>query len=125
MGALLLLVAMAAAAQKTQSTAIGYATVAAARKAVLAKPKVIAEDHGGWTLVIDEDGDGFTTWTFPPRAHPAYPSVLRRDVIEQNGAPTIVTHLLCEASRRACDQFYTRVRQRINACASSCTLLIP
>ena len=115
----------AEAASGPASTKIGYATVAAARKALLAKPKVIIEDHQGWTLIIDEDGDAFTTWTFPPRTHPAYPSLLRRDVVAVNRAPTIVTHLLCEAGRRACDQFYALIQNRINACERSCTLLIP
>ena len=121
---ILALVCLQALAQKP-SSGIGYDSVTAARKGLQAKPTAMTQEQDGWTIVTDEGGDHFTTWTFAPKSHPAYPAVFRRDVIEKNGQPTLVTHLLCESSRRSCDQLYARMRARIAACHATCTTLLP
>ena len=119
-----LLAATAAHAQTTVS-GIGYASVSAARKALAAKPDVQSADHSGWTIITDEAGDDFTTWTFAPKAHPAYPTVVRRDIVFKNGNPTLVTRVLCESKRGVCDGLYNRLRGQIARCTSNCTTVLP
>jgi hypothetical protein len=110
---------------QTTVSGIGYASVSAARKALAAKPQVQTADHAGWTIITDEQGDGFTTWTFAPKGHPAYPTVVRRDIVLKNGDPTLVTHVLCESRRGACDALYNRLHAQIALCTSNCTTVLP
>lgn len=112
-------------AAQTTVSGIGYASVGAARKALSAKPEVATADHGGWTIITDEAGDGFTTWTFAPKGHPAYPTLVRRDIVFKNGNPTLVTRVLCESKRGACDTLYTRLKNQIARCTSHCTTVLP
>lgn len=110
---------------QTASSGIGYASVGAARKALASKPAVQTAARAGWTIVTDEHGNDFTTWTFAPRAHAAYPSVVRRDIVFKNGNPTLITRLLCEAQRGACDALYNRLHAQIARCTSNCTTVLP
>ena len=114
-----------AAHAQTTVSGIGYASVSAARKALAAKPDVQSADHSGWTIITDEAGDDFTTWTFAPKAHPAYPTVVRRDIVFKNGNPTLVTRVLCESKRGVCDGLYNRLRGQIARCTSNCTTVLP
>ncbi len=110
---------------QTAVSGIGYGSVSAARKALASKPAVQTAEHGGWTIITDEQGNDFTTWTFVPRAHPAYPSVVRRGIVFKNGNPTLVTRVLCEAQRGACDALYSRLQVQIARCTSNCTTVLP
>ena len=121
---ILLLIPGLLAAQTTVS-GIGYASVSAARKALATKTTVQTADHGGWTIITDEQGDDFTTWTFAPKGHPAYPTVVRRDIVFKNGNPTLVTRVLCESKRGACDTLYSRLHAQIANCTSNCTTVLP
>lgn len=120
-----LLLCPAVLAAQTSVSGIGYVSVSAARKALAAKPSVATADHGGWTIITDEAGDGFTTWTFAPKSHPAYPTVVRRDIVFKNGNPTLVARVLCEARRGACDALYSRLRAEVARCTSNCTTVLP
>ena len=110
---------------QTTVSGIGYASVSAARQALTVKVAVQTADHGGWTIVTDQAGDAFTTWTFAPKSHPAYPSVVRRDIVFKNGNPTLITRVMCESKRGACDSLYTRLHAQIARCASNCTTVLP
>jgi hypothetical protein len=110
---------------QTVASGIGYASVSAARKALGNKPTVQTVERAGWTIVTDAQGNDFTTWTFAPRAHAAYPSVVRRDIVLKNNNPTLVTRVLCEAQRAACDTLYSRLQTRIARCTSDCTTVLP
>ena len=122
--ALLAVLPTLTAAQTTVS-GIGYVSVSAARKALAAKPAVETADHRGWTIVTDQGGDNFTTWTFAPQGHPAYPTVVRRDIVQKNGNPTLVTRVLCESRRGACDRLYARLKTEVARCTSNCTTVLP
>jgi len=125
LAALLLLALPSGLLAQTTVSGIGYASVSAARKALAAKPAVATADHDGWTIVTDEQGDDFTTWTFAPKGHPAYPTVVRRDIVFKNGNPTLVTRVLCESRRGACDSLYSRLHAEIARCTSNCTTVLP
>lgn len=120
-----LLLTPAASATPTAVSGIGYASVSAARQALAAKPAARTEEHSGWTIVTDAQGDGFTTWSFAPKSHASYPSVVRRDIVLKNGNPTLVMRVLCEARRGACDSLYTRMQAQVARCTSNCTTVLP
>ena len=112
-------------AAQTAVSGIGYASVSAARQALAVKAAVQTADHGGWTIVTDQAGDAFTTWTFAPKSHPAYPTVVRRDIVFKNRNPTLITRVMCESKRAACDSLYHRLHAQIARCASNCTTVLP
>lgn len=126
--ALLLVAAtgLPALAAQTSASGIGYASVAAARQAVLNRPSVSnREERRGWLVVTDQPGDDFTTWAFAPKSDPAYPTVVRRDIVFKNGNPTLVTRVHCESRQRACDALYARLRAQVARCTSDCTTVLP
>ncbi len=104
----LLLVAPSMAAQpvgahraQPSDSEIGYETVAAALADLRTRPGVVFSTQNGWLIGVEEATR--TLWSFAPRDYAAYPAVVRRQVIEREGAVQIDTRVLCEASRRACD----------------------
>ncbi len=81
---------------------IGYPNVAAALRALKARGDVDISDHDGWTMVSDKAAA--TIWSFPPATDPAYPSAVKRELLQQpDGAFAIRMNILCEASKAACD----------------------
>lgn len=82
---------------------IGYATVAEARAALAGKAGASANDTAdGWHVVVEESPT--TVWSFTPAGHPAFPSVVRRMVVERDGAVYIDMSAICEADKAACDR---------------------
>lgn len=107
------------------NSGIGYGSVGAAREALTKRLALRTVEQAGWIIMTDEQANAFTTWTFAPRAHTAYPSVVRRDIVFKNGNPTLVTRVLCEARRGACDTLYARLQAQIARCISNCTTVLP
>ncbi len=83
------------------SSSIGYPTVAAALKDLHAHPQVKFSQQNGWTVA--EDDAAMTFWSFPPPNDPAYPSAVRRQVIQEAGGSSVQMTVQCEASKAACD----------------------
>ena len=107
------------------NSGIGYGSVGAAREALAKRLALRTAEQAGWIIMTDEQANAFTTWTFAPRAHTAYPSVVRRDIVFKTGNPTLVTRVLCEARRGACDTLYARLQAQIARCTSNCTTVLP
>jgi hypothetical protein len=99
--------ALPALAQSAQSMpkpttqTIQYPSVAAALAALHAKSGVKFSNNEDWVIAKDTDG---SVWSFAPADHPAYPSVGRRTVVEQDGSFVVDTAILCQASQAACDK---------------------
>ncbi len=85
------------------TSTIGYASVADALATVQARDDVKVEVQQGWTIVTEVDG--FTTWSFTPLGHPAYPAVAKRVLYQENGIWYVKMDVKCEAEKTACDQF--------------------
>lgn len=86
------------------TSTIGYPTVQAALDALKSKPGVTIGSHDGWTIISDkEPGTDPALWSFAPEGHPAYPSAVKRTVIERDGQVLIEMSVLCSASKAACD----------------------
>lgn len=43
-------------------------------------------------------------WSFPPEQHPAYPSFVKREVIEKDGSVYMETSVRCGAEKIECDK---------------------
>jgi hypothetical protein len=95
---------------RADSIGIGFASVRAAYTALSARSDAIVDDQTGWTRIALPGSDGLTVWSFAPRGHPAFPALVRRDVLSRDGVPTLVTRFLCEGRRAACETLYADLR---------------
>ena len=76
--------------------------VAEARTALGKREGAVAStDELGWTVVSEARTQ--TLWTFVPASHPAWPSLVRRQLVEREGTLFIEMETLCEAKQDACD----------------------
>ena len=106
-------------------SAIGYRSVRAARDALVARRDVVVSAERGWTLIREPAAPGHTEWAFLAREHPAYPALVRRDVVLRAGTPTLVTRFLCEGARAACETLYARVRAHGQAPGDAPLAVVP
>lgn len=91
---------------------IGYPSVAAARAALAAQPGTEQVEEAGWTHIdLPAATGGVTRWSFVAPDQPAYPAVVRRDIVPRDGEPTLIVRFLCEGPRAACDALYAQVRR--------------
>jgi len=80
---------------------IGYPTVQAALEALRNKPGVKFRTENGW--LIAQDDDEIAVYMFVPKDHPAYPTVIKRSVVNRDGKGYMETNVRCEASKPTCD----------------------
>lgn len=95
---------------------IEYPNVAAALKSLHEKKGVIFRNENGWTVA--EDSSSYTIWSFPPVGHPAYPSAVKRHVVQENVGSSIQMAVHCEASKQACDDLvrtFAELNERMTA----------
>ena len=81
---------------------IGYPSVAAALKALKAKPGAQVSVRDGWTIIEDKEGDA--VWSFPPPGHVGYPAAIKRAVVVKGGKASIDLTYLCQTRKSSCDQ---------------------
>ena len=80
---------------------IGYETVAAALAGLRSRPGMVFTTEKGWLIATEEAA--YTIWSFAPQGYPAYPAVVKRQVIPKGTGSLIEMSVLCEASKSACD----------------------
>src|SRR5262245_14446574 len=84
---------------EASESGIGYKSVAEALSALTANPKVTITDENGWKIARED----LSIWSFAPMGHPAYPAVVKRSLLEKDGALVIDMRVLCEAAKDPCD----------------------
>jgi len=96
-----------------------YPTVAAARSALRARTDLVIHEENGWLGF--QDTATMTIWTFTPRNHPAYPSVVKQTVVPSANASVLRVSGLCEATKVECDKLMAeyaanveRIRQSVH-----------
>ncbi|MFI4936719.1 MAG: DUF4019 domain-containing protein [Caulobacterales bacterium] len=99
------------------NSTVGYPTVAAALKALQAQPGVTISNRQGWTII--EDKAALTIWSFSPPQDPAYPAVVKREIVKTGEAASLRTNVLCEASKAACDNLVREFEQLNQTAAQS------
>jgi hypothetical protein len=104
--AAMLFVSASASAQvtplpETASTNVEYQSVSEALAALHAKPGVEFSEQGGWTIV--NEPVPHVLWSFAPAGHAAYPTAVKRAVVESDGKVFIRMGVICESTKSACD----------------------
>ena len=83
---------------------IEYPSVEAALKALRTKPGVQIRDQSGWTLITDTEDGNPVLWSFAPKSDPwAYPSVVKRSIVNTGQGASIDMQVHCEAEKAPCD----------------------
>jgi len=103
--------AFASAASADDAAPIGYASVAAAREALLTDPAAAARDQQGWTVFASRENGAAVEWFFTPETYVAYPAVIKRTVVEESGVGMIDIAALCETPQETCDRLIEDFRQ--------------
>jgi hypothetical protein len=93
--------AQSAPLAESSHTAIQYSSPGAALDALRADPGVIFTQRNGW--IVASDAANHAVWSFAPKEDPAYPSVVKRDLVEREGKVMINMSVHCEASKAVCD----------------------
>ena len=82
---------------------IEYASPEAALAALRAKPGVAIREEQGWIVISDNQGDSHAVWTFTTQAQAAHPAVVKRTILERDGAIYIEMDVMCGGSKEDCD----------------------
>jgi hypothetical protein len=69
-----------------------------------AKSSVTFRNQGGW--IVAEDAATSTTWLITPPGHPAYPSLVRRKLINGANHAYMDTAVRCLSDKATCDKFF-------------------
>ena len=106
--ALMVVLAGCASGQREIERDFGYPTVQAAFDGLKARTGVRMTSQDGWTII--EDPASSTLWSFVPASHPAYPAVIRRQLVEREGRKAVGMSALCQGPRPACDKLMEEMR---------------
>jgi hypothetical protein len=94
----------------SNSSDIGYKTVAEALASLKQMKGVSFSSVQGWTIVTDEAH--LTVWSFAPKSDPSYPAVVKRMVISTGSGSKVTMAVLCEADRASCDNLVREFSNR-------------
>jgi hypothetical protein len=86
-----------------QTISIEYASVVEALADLQTHEEMAMVVREGWIMILE--ADGYTTWTFTPPEHPAYPTVAKRTIYQDENGWHIAMKVQCEAEQAACDDF--------------------
>ncbi len=115
---ILSLVALSIPAAQAQTPGqIPYNSPQEASVAIDKDPNATLTPNGdGWHTVQVSQGPNEGIWSFVPQSHPAFPGVVKLQVLEKDGHLFIAKDALCGGSKIACDQLIqesTRRNERI------------
>jgi hypothetical protein len=91
-----------------EHAAIPYSSLAEALKALRAKPGVEFRNEGGW--IVAYDPETIVSWLLTPPGHPAYPSIVKRHVVNSESGADMATEIRCFATKAVCDKFFGGTR---------------
>jgi hypothetical protein len=67
-------------------------------------PDARFSNQSGWIIINVDVADEQAIYSFTPKSHPAYPSIVKREIVERNGAIHIDMSAKCSASKAVCDE---------------------
>ena len=73
-------------------------------KSLRAKPGVIFRDEGGWTVAYDPEA--IVSWLLTLPGHPAYPSIVKRYVVNRADGAYMASDTRCFAAKAVCDRYF-------------------
>ena len=91
-------------AENPEAEAIPYASLEEAMSALRAQPSVTFRHEGAWTIA--EDKRAAVVWLLTPVGHPAYPSIVRRSIVNSAQGAHMQTDVRCFASQSVCDKYF-------------------
>jgi hypothetical protein len=62
---------------------------------------VIRQEQGQWTVLIDAQDNSM--WWFARPSNPAFPTAVRRHIVERDGDQILERSTLCGAAAEACE----------------------
>lgn len=83
---------------------IPYASLDDAIKSLRAKPGITFRNQGGW--IVAYDSEAIVSWLLTPRGHPAYPSIVKRHIVNNAAGAEMATNIRCFATKAACDRYF-------------------
>jgi hypothetical protein len=92
------------APEAQSSLEIPYASLDEALKALHAKSGVTFHTEGGW--IIAYDSSAVVSWLLTPPRHPAYPSIVKRHIVNTATGSEMATDIRCFATQAVCDKYF-------------------
>jgi hypothetical protein len=83
---------------------IPYASLDEALKALRAKPGVTFRSEGDWTVA--DDSEAIVAWLLTPLGHPAYPSIVKRHIVNTADGAHMAAEIRCFATKATCDSYF-------------------
>jgi hypothetical protein len=91
-----------------EDDSIPYDSLEEALKDLHANPAVTFRDEKGWIVALDTKTS--VAWLLTPVGHPAYPSIVRRRIVNRADGAHLETKILCLASQAVCDKYFASVQ---------------
>ena len=91
---------------------IEYPNVASAWEALSSRDDIEIRSENGWQIVIDQSAR--TIWSFSPPDYPAYPAVVKRQVVPVGNRSDVRMSINCEASKEACDNLVIEFQELLD-----------
>jgi hypothetical protein len=86
------------------SDEIPYSSLDEALKDLHSKPNVTFRNEGGWIVAYDDAA--IVSWLLTPKGHPAYPSIVKRHIINSADGASMATEIRCFAAKATCDKYF-------------------
>ena len=83
---------------------IEYSTLEEALAALHAKAGVTFKKQNGW--LVATDSNPIVVWLFTPPGHPAYPSMIKQQIINKPDGAYMDRAIRCLASKAVCDRYF-------------------
>lgn len=82
-------------------------------------PKAEITMQQGWTVIVVRDEKRMDLWSITPKDHFAYPSAVKRSIVERDGSVFIEMDVSCHAEIIQCDELVEQFVQLNNQMAES------
>jgi hypothetical protein len=67
-------------------------------------PDATFRNTNGWTIINIDNDEEKSIYSFTPESHAAYPAIVKREIIEKEGAIHIEMTAKCGATKAICDE---------------------
>jgi hypothetical protein len=86
------------------SDEIPYSSLDEALRDLHSRPSVVFRNEGGWIVAYDDVA--IVSWLLTPKGHPAYPSIVKRHIVNSADSASMATEIRCFASKATCDKYF-------------------
>ena len=97
-------IAQTTSAPDEKSAGIPYSTLEEALTDLHSKPGIEFRNEGGW--IVAYDSVAIVSWLLTPKGHPAYPSIVKRYIVNRADGAFMATDTRCFASKATCDKYF-------------------